>query len=426
MFSFIKISFPAVIIILFNYSLSAQDMKYTRSILDTLCSKTMFGRGYVKEGDKKAAEYIRNEFKKTRLSFFSKDGFQKLSYPVNTFPGKMEASINGKKLIPGVDFFIQAKSNTCKGTFRIVYYNVNTIKFVDSLKWFKQQNFSDKFILVDRSGTKNKDTLEILNLMRTNPMKARGLIFIDKKATWNVSTKKENFVVVSLSENLMKEKIQTISIDVETKYIEKYETQNVIAFLEGKSKPDSFIVFTAHYDHLGGIGDSLFIPGANDNASGISMLLNLASYYSKNKPEYSIAFMAFTGEEAGLLGSSYFAENPLFPLNKIKILFNLDLVGTGDDGMMLVNGAVFKKEFEQIKNLNDKKNYLPKVNMRGEAANSDHYPFYKNGVICFFIYTQGGISEYHNPFDKAETLPLTKYKELFSLLTDYVEMLQAK
>src|SRR3989339_663332 len=422
----IKFFTSALLIILICNSLSAQDMKYTKTILDTLCSKYMFGRGYVKEGDKKAAEYIRNEFKKTGLSFFNNDGFQKLSYPVNTFPGKMEAAINGKKIIPGIDFFVQAKSNSCKGTFPVVYYNANTLRYADSLNWFKKQNFSDKFILVDRSGTSNKDTLEKLNLMRANPMKARGLIFIDEKVSWNVSTKKADFVAITIAKKCVNEKIQNFSIDVETEFNEKHETQNVIAYIQGKSKPDSFIVFTAHYDHLGGIGDTLFIPGANDNASGVSMLLNLAAYYKKNQPEYSIAFIAFTGEEAGLLGSFHYVENPMFSLNKIKILFNLDLVGTGDDGIMLVNGAVFKKEFEQIKNLNEQKKYFPKVNARGEAANSDHYPFYAKGVIGFFIYRQGGVSEYHNPFDKAETLPLTKYKELFSLLTDYIGMISGK
>ena len=89
------------------------------------------------------------------------------------------------------------------------------------------------------------------------------------------------------------------------------------------------------------MGKDVYFPGANDNASGVAMLLNLANYYSKkeNQPKCSIAFIAFAGEEAGLLGSKYFSEHPLIPLNKMKFLVNLDLLGTGDEGMMVVNAT---------------------------------------------------------------------------------------
>jgi aminopeptidase YwaD len=132
--------------------------------------------------------------------------------------------------------------------------------------------------------------------------------------------------------------------------------------------------------------------------------------------------MAFTGEEVGILGSTYYTEHPLFPLSKIKVELNLDMVGTGDEGIMLVNGAVFEKEYNTLVKINDEKKYLKKIGKRGEAAISDHHPFYKNGVKSFFIYTLGGTSEYHNMLDVAKTLPLTEYEDLFRLLTDFVNV----
>ncbi len=90
----------------------------------------------------------------------------------------------------------------------------------------------------------------------------------------------------------------------------------MIATIKGTAIPDSFLVFSAHYDHLGQMGKDIYFPGANDNASGTSMLLNLAKYYSQNRPKYSVLFIAFGGEEAGLIGSEYYVKNPLVPLSK--------------------------------------------------------------------------------------------------------------
>lgn len=81
----------------------------------------------------------------------------------------------------------------------------------------------------------------------------------------------------------------------------------MVGYIQGTRKPDSMIVLTAHYDHLGGLGNATYFPGANDNASGISMLLSLARYYSNidHRPEYTMVFIAFGGEEVGLIGSQF-------------------------------------------------------------------------------------------------------------------------
>lgn len=194
-------------------------------------------------------------------------------------------------------------------------------------------------------------------------------------------------------------------------------------WVKGTLKPDSVIVISAHYDHLGGMGEDTYFPGANDNASGIALLLGLARYYAANPQPYTIAFICFAGEEAGLKGSKYFTENPLIPLRNIRFLLNLDLTGTGDEGITVVNAAEFSKEFAQLNEINDAKKLLVKINARGKAANSDHYWFSEKGVRAFFIYTLGGIKAYHDVFDKAGTLPLTEYEDLFKLIVKFNEKL---
>ena len=196
-------------------------------------------------------------------------------------------------------------------------------------------------------------------------------------------------------------------------------TENVLGFIEGTDRKDEVIVITAHYDHLGGMGPNTYFPGANDNASGVAMLLDLAKHYAKHPAKYSIAFIAFAAEEAGLLGSKYFTENPLIPLENIRFLWNLDLLGNGDAGATVVNATIHPKAFALLNNINHQQKYLTKITARGKAANSDHYFFSEKGVPAFFLYTQGGSSAYHDVDDMAKNLPLTAYENLFKLFIDF-------
>ncbi len=112
-------------------------------------------------------------------------------------------------------------------------------------------------------------------------------------------------------------------------------------------------------------------------------------------------------------------ENTPAPPN--TFVTNVDLVGTGNEGITVVNATEFPKEFNLLNRINDSTKYLVKINARGKAANSDHYWFTEKGVPAFFIYTLGGIKAYHDVFDKAETLPLNKYNDLFKLIVNFNE-----
>ena len=404
----------------------AQNLNYAKKIIDTLCSEYMHGRGYVNNGNRLAAEFIRNEFKNDNLISFDNNYFQAFKISIGTLPGKLKVQIGKNNLTPAVDFLVSASTATVKGKYKILQLDSQTVSDEVKFKIFINSNFQKKFILLNRQGVTNKKKLDLFNAIESgNVLKAKGVISVSNKMSWTVSDAGTIFpyVKMKLKDSKIPLGTKKIKVDIEQEFLKDYEINNVIGYIKGKINPDSFVVFTAHYDHLGQMGTSAYFPGANDNASGIAMMLDMADYYSENNPDYSVVFIAFTGEELGLLGSEYFAEHSLFPLAKIRFLINLDLVGTGDEGIKVVNGSVFEKEFNMLSHLNDEKKHLKSVNKRGEAAISDHFPFYSKGVKSFYIYTLGGISEYHNIYDRAETLPLTAYNGLFKLLVDFINEL---
>ena len=370
-----------IIIILFSsLSSKAQDTTYARSIIDTLTSGYFNGRGYTNDGLFKAMKFLTAEYTSIGLKpMRGKTFIQQLSYPINTFPGEMSVILNNDTLKAGYDFIVSGNSKGLSGNYKL------------------EQSDSSHFI--------NREN----NLS----------IKIAEKLTASVSTKVSDSTKIVILKSSIKEDPKTISLKIENRYDNNYKTGNVCGFVKGKKKADSLIVFTAHYDHLGGMGKNAFFPGANDNASGVSLLLSLAKWYVKNPQTYSVGFICFTGEEAGLIGSEYFVRHPLVPLKSIRFLINLDLTGTGVDGITVVNATKFEKDFELLKSINEKEKLLSAVNPRGKAKNSDHHWFTEKGIPSFFIYTLGGIQAYHDVHDISATLPNNEHSDLFTLLQKF-------
>lgn len=358
----------------------AQDMGYARKMIDTLTSPTLYGRGYLREGMTKASDLISHEFRASGLKPLAGKSFrQDFSYQVNTFPGTMSLSINGKSLIPGKDFIVMPESQAKEGYMKLMQRDSTT--FINSSN--------------------------------------RAFVRLKDKLTWSVSPEQADYTGIEIRKNAIEGPPKDMEIHIESQLQSDFTASNICAMVKGKSKPDSIILITAHYDHLGGMGNNTYFPGANDNASGVSFLLNLAKYYAKHPQPYTMAFICFAGEEIGLLGSRHFTENPLIDLQKIRFLINVDMVGTGETGITVVNATLHQREFDLLNNINNKQQYLTKINPRGKAANSDHYFFTEAGVPAFFMYTQGGISAYHDVEDIARTLPLTAYENLFKLFIEF-------
>lgn len=391
-------------------------------ITKELCSEKYHGRGYVNDGHQLAADFIQKKFEEFGLKPIGENFQQPFSFDVNTFPEFVELSIGSELLAVGDDFVVDANSGSYQGELEPVF-----IQSDDDFFEFEYSNASreGKVLVIQDIDTKDIDTNQMLRDWKYKGAQLAPVIFLtDKKFMWTVGRVEFDFPIIELRDSLFGEKIKAgekIELRVENKFIKQLESQNVIGRIEGKC--NKTIVFSAHYDHLGQLGSTAYFPGANDNASGVAMLLYLAKYYSENPPKCNMVFMAFGGEEAGLLGSKHYVSNPLFPLEDIKFLINLDIMGTGDEGITVVNGAVYTKQFKKLTKINAKEDYLKKIKIRGKAANSDHYFFSEAGVPSIFIYTMGGVSYYHDIYDRAETLPLNEFDDLAKLLTDFVKKL---
>lgn len=393
----------------------AQDLRYVHFLVDTLCSPTMAGRGYVEDGLEKAGDFIAYQFDSLGVDELDGKRFQVFNHPVNTFSKQPVLRIDGKELIPGSDFLVNAGSPALSGEFPVVQIDTTYIDRPEDIVLT-----GEAIYLIHPVSPHNRD----------GASKRAGLIrelagfvpVIDpvEKLTWSVGTSVFAHPVIEVvQQNVAWKSASTVELAVQNEFVGDFTSRNVIGMIPGTEQTDRYVVFTAHYDHLGKMGDALF-PGANDNASGTAMLLDMAAHYASNPPKFNVLFIAFAGEEAGLVGSKYFVDNPLVPLDRIEFLINLDLTGIGEDGITIVNGKMFEEDFHRLAEINSEQNYLPKIRARGSAANSDHYWFSKNGVPAFFIYTHGDRKAYHDIYDVPETLEFGGYEGLFGLVVKFV------
>lgn len=391
------------------FCLQAQDKKAVENHLQKLSSKSFAGRGYVKNGETKAAKYIAKKFKKYALSTINDSYFQKHSFPINSFPKKISLIVNDQELIPGEDFIIQSSAVNTIGQFKCKYLPLSEED--------RKSDLSSIFLV---GNSKYKEFL------KDNIFGAKGFIYLEEKQPiWSIYAGRDtsSYIVYKVNHNTIKDSIHFINTKIQNTFLNPYESKNVWAMVEGSKYADSIIIIGAHYDHLGMMGNVIY-PGANDNASGTAMLLELARYFSlkENQAECSIIFAAFSGEEAGLVGSKYMANHFPYDLKKVKMMINLDMVATGSEGITVVNAKTLPKLFNELVHLNEEKQYLKEVKARGESCNSDHCPFYEKGVPAIFIYTRGPeATAYHIPQDDFDSLPLTEFDDLFRLLRDFIQ-----
>ncbi|MDD3458787.1 MAG: M28 family peptidase [Weeksellaceae bacterium] len=417
-------------------SLSAQTNdadapEYHQTILQKLTSAEFSGRGYTDSGMWKAADFIATEFEKIGLKKIGDSYFQQFSMPINIIENA-ELKINGKELKYGIDFLVKPNSKPQDFHKKELYiFNPE-----DYAKALESESKLKEFIVRDMQSQDEKhivfpphqfeaDSLSRYyknwpNFYRPDENRDRAIFFFTKdKLTASLSQVQDSISEFLVADKFYSKDLKLDNYSIKADFVKDFKARNVIGKIEGKN-PDSLIVITAHYDHLGKVGSTIF-PGASDNASGTAFLLELASYFSTHKPKYSLVFIAFAAEEAGLVGSLHFVENPLFDLNRIKFLLNFDIMGAGEEGIQIVNSSIFTKEYELLKQINSEKNLIHQIKRRGEACNSDHCPFYRLGVPSFFTYTLGGPGHYHDPLDTADTLNLDGFLNLKELFVAFIE-----
>lgn len=413
------------LLLLISEAVSAQILPYAKEIVRTLTSEDFKGRGYVANGDKIAAEYIRSKFMELGVLPFNGGYYQTFTTSVNTFPGAVHLSVNGKPLEAGKHFLVTPGSGPVSGT-----YNALTLSNDDFRSSMPASvgYLGDKSFLVVEPFDPDQYTPEEAERIRSvrqflkygsDPRIPNTIFLSNDKLTWSGSRIQTEQSSLTLLQDSISQPVETIEVDIEASFRSAYETQNVLGFIPGR-QTDSLIVLMAHYDHFGMLGEAMF-PGANDNASGVAMLLSLARYYAENQPEFTTVFIAFGAEEIGLVGSGYFVRNSPFELDNIKFLLNFDLAGTGDEGIQVVNGSVYQQQFDRLQFINEQRELLPQVKIRGAACNSDHCAFDEYEVPGFYIYTLGGIKAYHDIYDRYETLPLTEFEDYFRLITLFLD-----
>jgi hypothetical protein len=258
-----------------------------------------------------------------------------------------------------------------------------------------------------------------------------------------------------------------IAIDIKRNEV---TAANVIGILDGSDPvlKDEYVVVGAHYDHLGNGGEGSLAPrsgdihhGADDNASGTAALIELARTFAGQhpRPKRTIVFMAFSGEEEGLLGSNYYVTHPLFPLEKTVAMINMDMIGRMKDNKLIIGGVGTAAEWrEQIALANvesktvahaemlkmekpgkvtamvDGTGQMNQVIVRPERfaltlnedgfGPSDHSSFYAKKVPVLFLFT-GTHDDYHKPSDTAEKINYSDEARVVAMVTQIVEGLAA-
>ncbi len=218
-------------------------------------------------------------------------------------------------------------------------------------------------------------------------------------------------------------------IDVIRKQV---EAKNVVGVLPGKGPlADEVVVVGAHYDHLGFGGHGSLVPqkhevhnGADDNASGVAVLIEVARQLAAQpeKLRRSVMFVAFTGEERGLLGSAHYVHHPLFPLEKTVAMLNMDMVGRLRDDKLIVTGTDTSTAFvDLLDKINEKQN-LTLVKRKGGFSPSDQTSFYARKIPVLHFFT-GTHKDYHRPSDDFEKLNVPGMRRVTSFVAAMTEVL---
>lgn len=211
------------------------------------------------------------------------------------------------------------------------------------------------------------------------------------------------------------------------------QSENILAFIEGSEKPEEVIVISAHYDHVGMSNGEIY-NGADDDGSGTVALLEIAEAFQLAKksgkgPKRSVLFLHVTGEEHGLLGSKYYADNPVFPLANTVANLNIDMIGRcdhancGKDYVYVIGSEMLSTDLKKINETANKTTTNLELNYKYDDPNdkdrlyyrSDHYNFAKNGIPVIF-YFDGIHEDYHKPSDTPDKIDYVSLKKRTQLV----------
>lgn len=420
-----------------------------------LSSNKLQGRYPGTEGDRLAASYIRERFVSGGLNLLYNNGFQ--SFDVVTGVKLLDGNLfetDDFETTPQQDYVplsFSANGNASGNVFFAGYGMIVPNRWDDYAgvdvtgKWVlaftadpEPENQQSEFIpfssdRVKAINARDRGAAGLLLVKGATTDKEDKLMpaYYDKTAMTagipviNISRKLANHLISGRGfkiEDLEKElqaSMQPFSFEAFTQVnatvaleYTKVRTQNVVASLTGNHPQlkNEYIVFGAHYDHLGmgGTGSGSRQPdtiavhsGADDNASGVAALIELASRFAADYPNFSrsVMFVAFGAEEMGLVGSKYFMDNPPFPANQIKAMINLDMIGRmKEDAVLSLGGTGTAAEFNFILDEFEANRSFTLNRQPDGYGPSDHAAFYSASIPVLFI-TTGAHEDYHTPAD---------------------------
>ena len=455
-----------------GYAQNQDAIKYAATIhkqdlyghLSILASDALEGRETGKRGQKMAAAYIRAYFQELGLiapvdTKGGKSYFQEFDLE-NNQPGDTYFKIGKEKKSNGKNTLYWGRMNSdSEQTIKAVFVGEgDTATFTsmdvkgkavviqakgefDLLR--QKRNYADEqgaaiVLMVNTDSQKDFDEFmdkwkgyfmrSSMNFATKDPITSGGLFFVSPEnaaAVLNSSVDKINTALTDYKAGKKKalKKIKPGKFTYKTARGKKtIRTENVLGFLEGTDKKEEVVVITSHYDHIGKIGDKIN-NGADDDGSGTSSVLEIAEAFVKAKaagkgPRRSILFMTVTGEEKGLLGSEYYSNHPVFPLENTVVDLNIDMIGridpeheknsnyvylVGSDRLSTELHDLSEKANETFTQLDLDYTYNDESHPDRIYYRSDHWNFAKNNVPIIF-YFNGTHADYHKPTDTIEKI----------------------
>lgn len=451
-----------------------------RNHIKYLSSDSLRGRLTGSAGDSLAAGYIMQDLASNGFVPVSKDGLQRFRVTKRIAPGKNnKLEINGMTYVSEKDFIPLAFSSQDSLKADVVFAGYGFSIKSDSIEWndYGKVNVKGKWVMLlradpepDNSGSFfMKFSADRDKAMTAKDMGASGILLVagktsDPQDTFE-SLSTEGFSVEmpvirikrDLANNILSKSGKNIdslekqlnrtrrSIAFETVTTvtgrteivrETAGTRNVVMELPGEDAKlkDEYIIIGAHFDHLGmgGKGSSSRIVdtvavhhGADDNASGVAMMLELAEKFSKTKGSHarSIVCVAFTGEEEGLLGSKHFVDEPGIDLKKVNAMINLDMLGRlNENNILQVSGVGTASGLKQmVTSLSDTSSIKLALSDEGYGP-SDHSSFYGKNIPVLFYFT-GAHLDYHTPFDTWDKINYAGMVRISDLIFNVAEKL---
>jgi len=223
----------------------------------------------------------------------------------------------------------------------------------------------------------------------------------------------------------------SLALDVDIDIRREVKTvHNVGAYFPGET--DEYVILGAHYDHLG-LGEQFSLapslagtihPGADDNASGTAGVIELAHWFSHEpKHKRGILFLTFAGEELGLLGSSYYVNHPILPIEKAVAMINMDMIGRVRDRKIYVGGVGTGTTFaELLKEVGQHHDFQADATERGGYGSSDHTSFTTKQVPVLFFFS-GLHADYHKPSDTWDKIDAPAAVKLLDMIADVMDHL---